>query len=813
MPAATICQCSSCATRFKVDASFAGRQVKCPRCAKAVGVPKAASETDTQSVSAAGTQGMAVPAAAKPASRPAIAKPLAGASKSAAVKPPAASPVAGPPVARPAPPRSAPPVAAPAAPPLAANSANAANPIAALHSMPAAPSVIVQTSPNTAYQRPPKKGLPVALLAAVGGTALLLLIGVAVLGFMFAGGGDEPVAGKSKKPNTPTTTGGATQLVLDWPESERRGAAVTIDGETRPVQASGDVKFSLAPGEHKVLIRRRGYEPIETNASLARGETERFKPEFKASSVAPIETVASTPASSGVSSSSSESTPFPIGIGVDDAPRGFTGFLQNFGEAKREAAKENKNILMVFGSSDSDRDTQQLAASLQTPEFKEFRSQHLIPLVIDFPRTREGYSLLQDSAQNQGLFEEYQIRSVPTVALVDAKGKPFYIERKWDNGYRLDVARVEEWLKSRQSRDELLAAAEAETDEAMTAATAAVKWIHDSHLWAWYENNLVGFHQKAQRIDPNNEKGMLEVFVEPLFYARNAKLDDDDHTGIDLLRHLLEPLTKNGCKDADRAVKMHMLMARCLANIERTDQASEHLAKAASYTPSDKDLAQAITMLKQALENKDVLSTGTGFLISEAGYLLTNHHVVEGEGKVMVRVPGQKENLPGTVLAKDARRDMALVKIDLPEDASLAPISLTTAQLGRGAPVAAFGYPLGDVLGKGLKLTTGVISSPPDGSADNMFLLDLRVNPGNSGGPLCDSRGNVVGMVTAKTSAFGVDSYGMALPADELLKFLDANLPYDASRPEAAESDEPLSWDRVDQKVSPAVLMIMKIKD
>jgi S1-C subfamily serine protease len=120
---------------------------------------------------------------------------------------------------------------------------------------------------------------------------------------------------------------------------------------------------------------------------------------------------------------------------------------------------------------------------------------------------------------------------------------------------------------------------------------------------------------------------------------------------------------------------------------------------------------------------------------------------------------------------------------------------------------------MSDSLGSGLKLTQGRIAALPDPTADNMLLLDLRVNPGNSGGPLCDNRGNVVGMVTAKTNALLEDSYGMARPANELLKFLEAHLPAEAARPASFASEQPLEWDAVDARVSSSVLMLVKVKE
>ncbi len=204
-------------------------------------------------------------------------------------------------------------------------------------------------------------------------------------------------------------------------------------------------------------------------------------------------------------------------------------------------------------------------------------------------------------------------------------------------------------------------------------------------------------------------------------------------------------------------------------------------------------------------------SSGTGFVVHPDGYLLTNRHVVQGPGRLMVRLPDNDELVPATVVAEDARRDIALIKMSLPAGSRLPTLQMSAQNVSRGADVAAFGFPLGDALGSHLKLTTGVISSLPDASNEHMLLLDCTVNPGNSGGPLCDKRGEVVGMVTAKSiAAYGIDSYGMAIPSTDLKQFLDRNLPGDAA-PVVPNADTPMDWQQVDHSVSPAILMVLKI--
>ena len=128
-----------------------------------------------------------------------------------------------------------------------------------------------------------------------------------------------------------------------------------------------------------------------------------------------------------------------------------------------------------------------------------------------------------------------------------------------------------------------------------------------------------------------------------------------------------------------------------------------------------------------------------------------------------------------------------------------------------GRRVAAFGYPLGDAVGATIKLTTGTVSAVGDEGTEGMCVLDVRVNPGNSGGPLCDVRGHVVGMVTAKSrGGYGVDSYGMAIPITPLREFLTQNLPSKAKGLFLNSKGRTMEWVDVDRLVSPSVLMIIR---
>jgi S1-C subfamily serine protease len=176
-------------------------------------------------------------------------------------------------------------------------------------------------------------------------------------------------------------------------------------------------------------------------------------------------------------------------------------------------------------------------------------------------------------------------------------------------------------------------------------------------------------------------------------------------------------------------------------------------------------------------------------------------------------------NVPAEVVASDAKQDIALLKIDPAAFPVFTPLPLGGERVRRGADVAVFGFPLGEELGKDVRITTGVVHSPSDQSDDKRHVLDCRINPGNSGGPVLNRLGHVIGMVTAKTvGGLGVDSYGVAIPSAELQAFLQAHLPPTAVRPLASSAADGASgqrrdWEEIDAAVSPGVLMVLKLKE
>jgi serine protease Do len=171
-------------------------------------------------------------------------------------------------------------------------------------------------------------------------------------------------------------------------------------------------------------------------------------------------------------------------------------------------------------------------------------------------------------------------------------------------------------------------------------------------------------------------------------------------------------------------------------------------------------------------------SSGSGFIVSKDGYILTNNHVVDGSDQVTVRLLDRRE-FKAKVVGTDPNTDLAVLKI---EAKNLIPAPLGSSSAARvGEWVLAVGNPLGDNLT--FTVTSGIISAKgrtlalpgqSDRSIQDFIQTDAAINPGNSGGPLVSVRGEVIGVNSAIASQTGYYSgYGFAIPIDLAHQVMD----------------------------------------
>lgn len=148
--------------------------------------------------------------------------------------------------------------------------------------------------------------------------------------------------------------------------------------------------------------------------------------------------------------------------------------------------------------------------------------------------------------------------------------------------------------------------------------------------------------------------------------------------------------------------------------------------------------------------------TGTGFAISN-GYIATNYHVANGAKTIRIKGIGgnMEKSYKGYVVAKDKEHDIAIIKIVDKEFESMGsiPYSVGKTNVDAGDDIFVLGYPLTEAMGEEVKVTTGVISATSGFKGDNsMYQISAAVQPGNSGGPVFNEEGAVVGIVCAKLS-------------------------------------------------------------
>lgn len=170
--------------------------------------------------------------------------------------------------------------------------------------------------------------------------------------------------------------------------------------------------------------------------------------------------------------------------------------------------------------------------------------------------------------------------------------------------------------------------------------------------------------------------------------------------------------------------------------------------------------------------------TGTGIVITSDGEILTNAHVVDNATEVKVLLQGAIDPLPATVLAKDVGNDLALLRIDR---TGLRPaVFADPSTIAIGDEVVAVGFALN--LDGGPTVTRGIVSalnrtiSSEDGALDGLIQTDTAISSGNSGGPLLNSRGQVVGVNTAVfQSSFDVaaNNVGFAISVSEVIPVIE----------------------------------------
>lgn len=173
--------------------------------------------------------------------------------------------------------------------------------------------------------------------------------------------------------------------------------------------------------------------------------------------------------------------------------------------------------------------------------------------------------------------------------------------------------------------------------------------------------------------------------------------------------------------------------------------------------------------------------TGTGWALKD-GYIVTNYHVIEDANTINIQgVQGDfSTKYKAKVIATDKFNDIAIIKIDDSNFTSFGniPYSVKTSTSDVGEDIFVLGYPLTSTMGEEIKLSTGIISSKTGYQGDvSLYQISAPIQPGNSGGPLFDDDGNVIGIVSAKHQ--GAENVGYAIKASYLRNLMESTISND----------------------------------
>lgn len=193
-----------------------------------------------------------------------------------------------------------------------------------------------------------------------------------------------------------------------------------------------------------------------------------------------------------------------------------------------------------------------------------------------------------------------------------------------------------------------------------------------------------------------------------------------------------------------------------------------------SLTATDIYEANVDSVVSIEVKNSYSVGYGTGFIVSEEGYIVTNYHVVENGRSISVTLYDESV-YSAKLIGYEESNDLAVIKIE-PQGHIESLVYGKSSDLKVGDDVYVIGNPLGDLT---FTLTRGVVSAlnrlidTDSGFTINMFQTDAAVNSGNSGGPVFDKHGFVVGIASAKYASASIEGLSFCVPIDDVRSMID----------------------------------------
>lgn len=222
-----------------------------------------------------------------------------------------------------------------------------------------------------------------------------------------------------------------------------------------------------------------------------------------------------------------------------------------------------------------------------------------------------------------------------------------------------------------------------------------------------------------------------------------------------------------------------------LGDMSAYSYSADEMRNIAIYELANKSVVHITTVslgLNTFLEVMPVQGTGSGIVISQDGYILTNAHVVKNATKLTISFHDGSTH-EATLIGKDNENDLAVLKAQLPQGVVLDPITFGTAStLKVGQKVVAIGNPFGYDRTMTIGTVSGLgrpVRTDSNTVINGMIQTDAAINPGNSGGPLLNSRGEMVGICTTiHSTTGGSQGIGFAVPVDTAISVIPDLIQY-----------------------------------
>lgn len=292
------------------------------------------------------------------------------------------------------------------------------------------------------------------------------------------------------------------------------------------------------------------------------------------------------------------------------------------------------------------------------------------------------------------------------------------------------------------------------------------------------ENNI---DNNLEYIFDNNDNRNEDIIVRAKVNNRKSgtsknKKNDNGNTGIVLIVSILLSFVCG-------AIGAYLIVSNyTVEQVVKNITTSELVENSIS---SSVDKVYSSTVIVVAYKDGKQISTGTGFVYkSDNGkaYIMTNNHVIDGADDVEVEFNNKSERIDAEIVGGEVYADIAVLTIDALEVDSVVEIGDSSA-IKLGDTIFTVGSPMG-ITYKGT-VTKGILSGKDrmvevslSGSTTDYYMkvlqLDAAVNPGNSGGPLCDVSGKVIGIISLKIVQDEVEGMGFAIPIEDALEYAKA---------------------------------------